>query len=123
MQQNAASSLVDAISTAPIESDQDSEDYGWNGMTPQMTEKRGEKKFSQLRETDWTVKNVEYQGGIVIPKKWILYDKTGQVMVRVNELADRTTAHWWNLIAPLIVNGESTVYYDGQLALGSGLYL
>jgi len=114
LQQNAASSVVDAISTIPFESDQDSENYAWMGMVPQMSEKRGENKFTQLRATDWAVKNVEYQGGIAIPKKHILYDKTTQVMTRVNELADRTTAHWWTLVAPLIVNGESVDCYDGQ---------
>lgn len=36
------------------------------------------------------------------------------MQARVNELADRTTAHWWSLIAPLIVNAESAVCYDGQ---------
>ena len=114
LQQNSASSVVDAISTAPMSSDQDSEDYAWLGMVPQMGEKKGEKQFSQLRDTEWTIKNIEYQGGIVIPKKHILYDKTTQVQTRVNELADRTTTHWWSLVAPLIVNGESTVCYDGQ---------
>lgn len=114
LQQNAASSIVDAISTPAMVSDQDSESYAWLGMVPTMSEKRGEKRFSQLRDTSWTVKNVEYQGGMAIPKKHILYDKTDQVKVRVNELADRTSTHWWSLVAPLIVNGETTVCYDGQ---------
>ncbi|WP_396957736.1 Mu-like prophage major head subunit gpT family protein [Nitrosomonas sp.] len=114
LQQNTASSFIDAIATTPFESDQDSENYAWLGMVPQMAEKRGEKKFSQLRATEWEIKNVEYQGGITLPKKHILYDKTTQVQTRVNELADRTTAHWWSLVAPLIVSGESSVCYDGQ---------
>ncbi len=111
---NAASSIVDAISTAPMLSDQDSETYAWMGMVPSMVAKQGEKKFSQLRDVAWTVKNVEYQGGIVIPKKHIMYDKTDQVMIRVNELADRTNDHWWSLVAPLIINAETTPCYDGQ---------
>ena len=114
LQQNTASGFVDAIATVPFESDQDSEDYGWLGMVPQMSQKAGEKKFSQLRDVDWTVRNVEYQAGIALPKKHILYDKTTQVQTRVNELADRTNAHWLSLIAPLIIAGESAVCYDGQ---------
>ena len=114
LQQNTASSIVDAISTPQMDTDQDSETYAWLGMVPTMSQKSGEKKFSQLRDTKWQINNVEYQGGIVIPKKHILYDKTAQVQLRVNELADRTTTHWWSLVAPLIVNGESTVCYDGQ---------
>lgn len=114
LQQNTASGFVDAISTVPFESDQDGEDYAWLGMVPQMSQKAGEKKFSQLRDVGWTVRNVEYQAGIALPKKHILYDKTTQVQTRVNELADRTNAHWLSLIAPLIIAGESAVCYDGQ---------
>lgn len=114
LQQNTASSFIDAIATTPFESDQDSENYAWLGMVPQMSVKRGDKKFSQLRASEWEVKNIEYQGGIVLPKKHIIYDKTTQVQTRVSELADRATAHWWSLIAPLIVNAETSVCYDGQ---------
>lgn len=114
LMQSNGQNYVDAISTPIISSDQDSENYGWLGQVPQMSAKRGEKKYSQLRETEWNVKNVEYQGGLAIPKKHVLYDKTGQVRIRVNELADRSQAHWVSLVAPLIINGASTVCYDGQ---------
>lgn len=105
---------IEAIATAPMTSDQDSEDYAWLGQVPQMVEKGGEKKFQQLRDTEWNVKNVEYQTGITIPEKHILYDKTGQVQIRVGELAERVQAHWGTLIAPLILNGAATACYDGQ---------
>lgn len=105
---------LEAICTTPITSDQDSEDYPWLGMVPQMNVKKGSKKFDQLLKTNWNVKNVEYQGGIKLPKKLIIYDKTTQVMSRLSELAVRSLSHWASLIAPLIVNGESTVCYDGQ---------
>lgn len=114
LQQNTGSTWIDAIATPIIESDQDSEDYAWLGQSPQMSEKKGEKKFRQLRETDWNIKNVEFQTGIRIPKKHIIYNKTGQVIPRINEMADRTTAHWANLVAPLLVAGASGLCYDGQ---------
>jgi hypothetical protein len=114
LQQNIGTNWTEAISTPIIDSDQDSEDYGWLGQVPQMSEKRGEKKYSQLRETEWNVKNVEYQGGIAIPKKHVIYDKTGQVRIRVNDLVDRSQAHWVSLIAPLVIAGEAGLCYDGQ---------
>lgn len=114
LQQNVGMSWIDPISTPVIRSDQDSEDYGWLGQVPQLSEKRGEKKFSQLSEVEWAVRNVEYQGGIALPKKHVLYDKTGQIAIRVNELASRSLAHWVSLIAPLILNGAATACYDGQ---------
>lgn len=114
LRQATGTSWIDMISTPIIGSDQDSEDYGWLGMAPQMTQKKGEKKFSQLRETSWIVDNIEYQGGLAFPKKHILYDKTGQVMQRLGDLVTRTQAHWFSLIAPLLINAESTACYDGQ---------
>lgn len=41
-------------------------------------------------------------------------DKTGQVMTRVRELAQRTNAHWAKLLSSLIVAGETALCYDGQ---------
>ncbi|HEU4708753.1 MAG TPA: Mu-like prophage major head subunit gpT family protein [Methylophilaceae bacterium] len=114
LSQNTGTGYLDAICTPAFNSDQDSEDYAWLGQVPQLSERQGEKKFSQLRKTPWTVRNVEYQGGIAIPKKDILYDKTGQVRVRVNEMADRSQSHWAKLAAQLIIDGESGVCYDGQ---------
>lgn len=114
LMQNTGGSWVDPISTAPITSDQDSEEYDWMGMVPQLSAITGAKKYSQLREVAWTVRNIMYQGGIVIPKKHILYDKTGQVMMRINDLVTRSRAHWVSLIAPLLVNGSSVACYDGQ---------
>jgi hypothetical protein len=114
LEQNPGSGYLDAIATAPMTSDQDSEAYAWLGMVPKMTEKRGEKQFAQLRDVEWEVKNVEYQGGIALPKKHILYDKTDQVQLRVDELADRTNAHWAGLVTGLILGGASGLCYDGQ---------
>lgn len=114
LMQNTGGSWIEPIATPIMNSDQDSEQYGWLGMVPQLSVKGGQKSFDQLRSVDWTVNNVEYQGGLAIPKKHILYDKTGQVMIRVNELADRYLSHWVSLIAPLIINGESAVCYDGE---------
>jgi phage major head subunit gpT-like protein len=41
-------------------------------------------------------------------------DKTGQITTRINEFADRTNSHWAQILSKLIINGESTVCYDGQ---------
>lgn len=114
LMQNPGMAWLDAICTAPFDSDQDSESYAWLGMTPQLVEKHGQKRFQQLRDTVWEVKNVEYQNGISFPLKHILYDKTGQVQVRTAEFADRVNAHWATLVAPMILAGDSTVCYDGQ---------
>lgn len=114
LQQSTGAAWIDAIATPPIRSDQDSETYAWLGMVPQMTVFKGEKRYTQLRTTKWAIENVPYQGGIAIPKNHVLYDKTDQVRMRVNDLADRAQAHWAGLMAPLLVAGESTACYDGE---------
>jgi hypothetical protein len=112
--QSTGSGWVDAICSAPFSSDQDSEQYGWLGMVPQLAPRKGEKRYQELGTYDWTIRNAEYQNGIRIPKKHLLYDKTDQVQVRVNDLADRARAHWAALVAPLLLSAASTACYDGQ---------
>jgi len=114
LEQSTGLSWVESICTPPIESDQDSETYAWLGQSPQMSVLTGDKRFDQLRASKWAVDNVPYQGGLTIPKNHVLYDKTGQVRMRVDDLAGRTMAHWVSLVAPLLVNGESTACYDDQ---------
>ncbi|MGQ9367703.1 Mu-like prophage major head subunit gpT family protein [Azospirillum sp. ST 5-10] len=114
LMQSTGTAWVDAISTPAIRSDQDSETYPWLGMVPQLRERRGPKQFDQLRTTTWAVANVPYQGGVSIPKHFILYDKTDQVRMRIDDVATRAKAHWASLVAPLVLNGASSVCYDGQ---------
>lgn len=114
LKQDLGVSWINSISTVPYDSDQDSEQYDWLGMVPQLTEMLGEKQFSQLRETPWIVNNVKYQGGIKFPKSHIQYDKTGQVQTRIDELVTRSRSHWISLIAPLIIAGAATPCYDEQ---------
>lgn len=114
LQQDIAMSLLNDICTPVIKSDQDSEEYDWLGHVPQLAALLGEKKYAQLREFAWTVRNSKFQGGLKFPKNHILYDKTGQVLIRLNELAKRSNSHWWNLAAALIAAGASTACYDGQ---------
>jgi phage major head subunit gpT-like protein len=114
LKQAMGMSWIDSICTSPFDSDQDSEEYNWLGMVPQLSKKGAKKSFSQVRENAWIVDNVEYQGGIQFPKKHILYDKTGQVQIRINELVDRARAHWISIVAPLIINGAANTCYDDQ---------
>ena len=61
-----------------------------------------------------TIENKHFEATLEISTKDIRRDKTGQIKIRINELADRTNSHWAQLLSKLIINGESTVCYDGQ---------
>lgn len=113
LKQDTGGSWIDEICT-DLPSDQSSEEVDWLGMVPQLSAFLGEKQFAQLRETEWTIQNVKYQGGVSFPKEWILYDKTGQVRIRSGELIARARAHWYSLVMALIAGGASGTCYDGQ---------
>jgi len=95
-------------------SDQESETYEWLGNSPAMREWVGGRLAKGMTGQGITIKNLDFEATLEIPTKWMRRDKSGQIMVRVNELADRAVTHWQSLMSDLIANGESTVCYDGQ---------
>lgn len=108
-----AASWVDSISMY-FSSDQESETYRWLGMTPAMREWIGGRHAKGLPEDGVTIRNKLFEATLEIPVDWMRRDKTGQIMVRVNEMAERAVTHWQSLLSGLIVAAESTVCYDGQ---------
>lgn len=97
-----------------FESDQESETYKWLGMAPAMSEWVGGRLIDGLRENGVTIVNKHWQNGIGIPLDWIRRDKTGQIMMRINDLAERAVTHKLKLLSERINVGESLVGYDGQ---------
>lgn len=97
-----------------FQSDQESETYKWLGMMPQMREWVGGRNAKGFRENGITIENKHYEATIEVLVREMRRDKTGQVMARIRELAQRTNAHWAKLLSTLIINAESTVCYDGQ---------
>jgi phage major head subunit gpT-like protein len=95
-------------------SDQESETYKWLGMSPQLREWIGGRNAKGFRDQGLTITNKKYEGTVEINVDDLRRDKTGQILLRIRELADRTNAHWAKLLSTLIENGESTNCYDGQ---------
>lgn len=106
-------SWIDKISMY-FQSDQAIETYPWLGMVPAMREWIGGRNAKGLREYGLTVANKDFEATLEILTKDKRRDKSGQVMVRVNELAQRTVTHWASLLSTLIVNGETGQCYDDQ---------
>jgi len=98
-----------------FQSNQESETYAWLGMSPAMRLWVGGRNAKGFRENGITIKNLTYEATLEVLVDEIRRDKTGQVMLRVAELAQRTNSHWASLLSTLIIAGESTVCYDGQL--------
>ncbi len=95
-------------------SDQDSETYKWLGQTPAMREWIGGRQAKGLRSDGITIVNKSFEATLEVPLEWMKRDKTGQIMVRVNEMAGRAVTHWQSLLSTLIINAEAAVCYDGQ---------
>lgn len=93
------------------------ETYKWLGMVPGMREWIGGRQAKGLRENGFTVTNKLFEATLEVNKDDLNRDKTGQLQVRINELARRANSHWASLISTLIINGTGSTSgecYDGQ---------
>lgn len=113
LQQNPGAEWIGALSML-FNSDQESETYKWLGMAPVMREWIAGRNAKGFRENGITIANKKFEATMEVLVDEIRRDKTGQVMTRVRELADRTNSHWAKLLSTLIINAASTVCYDGQ---------
>lgn len=98
----------------PVESNQPGEDYAWLGSSPTMREWVGGRQAKGLRENLYSIRNKPWEATLEVSVDDIRRDKTGQIEVRINELAQRANAHWTRLASGLIIAGASTPCYDGQ---------
>lgn len=113
LEQDAGPAWVNPISM-PFTSDQESETYKWLGQAPAMREWIGGRMAKGFRENGLTIANKKFEATLEVPLDWMRRDKTGQIMVRINEMAQRAQAHWASLLTSLIIAGESATCYDGQ---------
>lgn len=97
-----------------IDSNQASEDYAWLGMVPVMREFIGGRNPKQLREFTWAVSNKDYEATLEIMVKALRRDQSGQIMLRIGELARRVLSHPAKLMTTLMIDGEATACYDGS---------
>lgn len=97
-----------------FQSDQESETYKWLGMVPAMREWIGGRNAKGFAENGITITNKTFEATLEVLVDEIRRDKTGQVMLRVAELAQRTNSHWASLLTTLIVAGTAGLCYDGQ---------
>jgi phage major head subunit gpT-like protein len=95
-------------------SDQASETYNFLGQSPAMREWVSGRHAKGFSGQGLTIVNKHYEATIEIQRKDARRDKTSQIQARVAEFADRATTHWASLLSSLMLNGASSVCYDGQ---------
>lgn len=97
-----------------VNSNQASEQYAWLGMAPAMREWLGGRKAADLREFSYSLANKEHEATLEVTVPEHRRDKSGQLNVRIGELADRVMSYPAKLLSTLIEAAESTTCYDGQ---------
>lgn len=113
LETNPGMAWIDGVSNL-FNSDQASERYEFLGMSPAMREWVGGRTAKGFSGNGLTIINKHYEKSIEIPLKDLRRDKTGQIMARVAELSQSSPTHWASLLSTLLLNGPSTVCYDGQ---------
>ena len=97
-----------------ITSNMETELYKWLGMSPAMDEWKGSRRPQGLRANEpYSIRNKIFDASMEIDVDDLRRDKTGQIMVRVDEFAARAAQHWEKLLSTLILAGETTLCYDG----------
>ena len=98
-------------------SNKDLERHRWIGSVPTMREWGTGRKARGLASESYDVENLKYELSLEISRDEVSDDQTGQIMLRVKELAQRAAEHKDLLLAALLANGDSAGYlaYDGKV--------
>lgn len=97
-----------------IVSNSDRETYKWLGTVPRMREWGTGRLAQGLRTESYSVENLKYEATIEVDRDEISDDQTGQIRIRIGEMAQRAATHKDYLISQLLLAGESSgLSYDG----------
>ncbi|MCP4250010.1 MAG: hypothetical protein GY778_23460 [bacterium] len=98
-----------------IVSNGDQETYRWLGTVPKLREWGTGRVAKGLRTESYSVENLKYEATIEVDRDEISDDQTGQIRVRVAELAQRAATHKDYLMGQLVENGAAAdaLAYDG----------
>lgn len=95
-----------------VDSNQETESYKWLGHAPQLREWLNARMIKGTPVRAHTITNATYEATLGVDVEDFHFDKTGQLKIRVAELAKRGAQHWEKLVSALIeANG---ICYDSQ---------
>lgn len=111
LERTASPAWVNALAFM-VDSTQESEEYKWLGMAPMLREWNNGRKVVGLRADGLTVINRPYEATLEVQVPELRRDQTGQIMVRVRELAVRARQHDAKILSDVIA--ANPICYDGQ---------
>ena len=111
---NATPTHFQDLSTR-IVSTTDREQYRWLGTVPKIREWGTGRLAQGLRSESYSIENLKYEATIEVDRDEISDDQTGQIRIRVSELAQRAATHKDFLTSQLLIDGETAGNdsYDG----------
>lgn len=112
LEQEFASSWAQDIAWLNPDSMNPTETYKWLGATPALREWIGGRAAKGLRTESYALANKLFEGTVEFDVDDLKRDDTGQVSIRIGELAQRAVYHWEKLITDLII--ADGLCYDGQ---------
>lgn len=98
-----------------MNSDREIESYGWLGQASGMREWIGNRQEGQLNKFTQTVRNKKYEDTLYISVDDLRRDKTGQIAVRISDMAAKAADHPNQLLAAMLnsASGAGPTAYDG----------
>lgn len=98
-----------------LKSDKDQEAYRFLGSVPAMREWGTGRLARGLRTESYSIENKKFELTLEVDRDEISDDQTGQIKIRIGEMAARAATHKDALLAALIANGAASGFnsYDG----------
>ncbi len=110
--ENAPTVFTDLATRIPSTSD--SETYRWLGTVPRMRQWGNGRLARGMRTESYSVENLKYEATIEVDRDEIADDQTGQIRIRIGEMAQQAATHKDFLLSQLLINGSTTGFnsYD-----------
>ncbi|HVK06258.1 MAG TPA: Mu-like prophage major head subunit gpT family protein [Armatimonadaceae bacterium] len=103
-----------------VPSTQGSENYAWLGELPVLREFLDERVIQGLKEYGFTITNRTWEATIGVKRAALEDEQTGQLRLRIQQLAEAAQAHYDRLVFDLIAGGETGIAYDGDTFFSDG---
>lgn len=100
-------------------SNNDSETYKWLGAAPAMREWIDGRQPTRFKGEGITIVNDYYESSVAIFKEELRRDQTGQIRLRIEEMARKAALHPGNLFTDALIAGKTTNCYDGEFFFDS----
>lgn len=105
--------------TTVVPSDKDTEHYGWLGAVPGLNEFKDERQIQDLSTYTYAIQNKTWESTIAVDRAALEDDLTGQLAMRVRQMAEAAKTHLDVIIFGLLASGFAASGYDGVPFFGT----